>query len=78
MDVRELELETLIDEIRECEARLTDLRTEYRQRKTAGLRDAIATRNEADKAINEELKSLGYRGYSYRYNFPTSLWRDLG
>ena len=78
MDVRELELETLIDEIRECEARLNDLRKEYRERKTAGLRDAIATRNEADKAIQEELKSLGYRGYSYRYNLPTSLWRDIG
>ena len=78
MDVRELELETLIDEIRECEERLTDLRTEYRQRKTAGLRDAIATRNEADKAINEELKSLGYRSFGYRYSLPSSLWRDLG
>ena len=78
MDVQELELETLVDEIRECEARLNDLRKEYRERKTAGLRDAIATRNEADKAIYEELKSLGYRGYSYRYNLPSLNWRDIG
>jgi len=77
MDVRELELETLVDEIKECESRLSDLRKEYRERKTAGLRDAIATRNEADKAIYEELKSLGYRGYSYRYNLPSFNWRDL-
>ena len=78
MDVRELELETLVDEIRECEARLADLRTEYRQRKTAGLRDAISTRNEADKAIHEELKSLGYRGLGCRYAVSTPLWRDIG
>ena len=77
MDVRELELETLVDEIKECESRLSDLRKEYRERKTAGLRDAIATRNEADKAIQEELKSLGYRGYSYRYDLPSFNWRDL-
>jgi hypothetical protein len=69
-----LELETLLDEIRECENRLTDLRKEYRERKTAGLRDAITARNEADKAIQEELKSLGYRNYNYRYTFP---WRDI-
>ena len=73
-----LDMETLLDEIKECEQRLTDLRKEYRERKTAGLRDAIATRNEADKAIYEELKSLGYRGYSYRYNLPSLNWRDIG
>jgi uncharacterized protein with von Willebrand factor type A (vWA) domain len=69
-----LELETLLAEIKECEKRLEDLRKEYRERKTAGLRDAIAARNEADKAIQEELKSLGYRNYSYRYTLP---WRDI-
>ena len=72
-----LDIDTLLDEIKECEQRLTDLRKEYRERKTAGLRDAIATRNEADKAIQEELKSLGYRGYSYRYDLPAFNWRDL-
>ena len=53
-----LDMETLLDEIKECEQRLTDLRKEYRERKTAGLRDAIAARNEADKAVQEELKAL--------------------
>ena len=77
MDVRELELETLVDEIRECEARLNDLRKEYRERKTAGLRDAIAARNEADKVIQEELKALGGSSYRYRINSPSLLWRDL-
>ena len=73
-----LELEALTEEIKITEQKLSDLRKEYRERKTAGLRDAIATRNEADKAIYEELKSLGYRGYSYRYNLPSLNWRDIG
>ena len=77
MDDERLELDALLDEIKSTEKRLTDLRKEYRERKTAGLRDAIATRNEADKAIQEELKSLGYRGYSYRYDLPAFNWRDL-
>ena len=77
MDVRELELETLVDEIKECESRLNDLRKEYRERKTAGLRDAIAARNEADKVIQEELKALGGSSYRYRINSPSLLWRDL-
>ena len=72
-----LELDALVEEIKLTEQKLSDLRKEYRERKTAGLRDAIATRNEADKAIQEELKSLGYRGYSYRYDFPAFNWRDL-
>ena len=72
-----LDMETLLDEIKECEQRLTDLRKEYRERKTAGLRDAIAARNEADRAIQEELKALGNNGYRYRFNSPSLLWRDI-
>ena len=76
MDDERLELDALAEEIKTTEQKLSDLRKEYRERKTAGLRDAIATRNEADKAIQEELKSLGYRGYSYRYDLPAFNWRD--
>ena len=72
-----LDIDTLLDEIKECEQRLTDLRKEYRERKTAGLRDAIAARNEADKAVQEELKALGGAGYRYRINSPSLLWRDI-
>jgi hypothetical protein len=72
-----LDIDTLLDEIKECEQRLTDLRKEYRERKTAGLRDAIAARNEADKVIQEELKALGGSSYRYRINSPSLLWRDL-
>lgn len=71
MDVRELELETLVDEIKECESRLSDLRKEYRERKTAGVRAAIEARNEADKVLREELRAIGYRD-------PVDFWRGRG
>ena len=72
-----LELEALTEEIKITEQKLSDLRKEYRERKTAGLRDAIAARNEADKAVQEELKALGGAGYRYRINSPSLLWRDI-
>ena len=74
MDDERLELDALLDEIKVTEQRLTELRKEYRERRTSGLRDAIAARNEADRAIQDELKSLGYR---YRTSVPNLLWRDI-
>ena len=74
MDDERLELEALAEEIKLTESKLSDLRKEYRERKTAGLRDAIAARNEADKAIQEELKSLGYRRWP---STNSLLWRDI-
>jgi len=53
-------LNALIDEIKEKQSELNELRKEYREQKTAGLRSAIEQRNEADKLVREELKSLGY------------------
>jgi len=64
------DIETLAEEIRDTERKLSDLRKEYRERKTAGLRAAIEARNEADAMIREEMKSLGYR-----YN--TISWRNI-
>jgi hypothetical protein len=49
---------------------LAELRKEYRERKTAGLRAAIEARNEADKVLREELRVLGYRT-------PFTMWRDI-
>ena len=77
MDDESLELAALAEEIKTTEQKLSDLRKEYRARKTAGLRDAIAARNEADRAIQEELKALGNNGYRYRFNSPSLLWRDI-
>ena len=64
------DIETLAEEIRDTERKLSDLRKEYRERKTAGLRAAIEARNEADAMIREEMKALGYR-----YN--TISWRNI-
>ena len=77
MDDERLELDALAEEIKITEQILSDLRKEYRERKTAGLRDAIAARNEADKVLQEELKALGGYSYRYRINNPSLLWRDL-
>lgn len=69
----QIELESLMQEIKDTEQKLVDLRKEYRERRTAGLRAAIEARNEADAMIREEMKSLGYR-YT---NFPSISWRNI-
>jgi len=65
------DVETLAEEIKITEQKLSDLRKEYRERKTAGLRAAIEARNEAEAMIREEMKGLGYNG---RY----VAWRNVG
>ena len=68
----EIEVNELAEQIKESEQHLAELRKEYRERKTAGLRAAISARNEADKVLREELQALGYRGS------PFISWRDVG
>ena len=63
-----LELDALTEEIKLTEQKLSDLRKEYRERKTAGVRAAIEARNEADKVLREELRAIGYRD-------PLDFWR---
>ena len=65
-----LELESLAQEIKDTEQKLSNLRKEYRDQRTAGLRAALEARNEADAMIREEMKALGYR-----YNNFT--WRNI-
>ena len=60
------ELQELLDQIKEAEAHLAELRKEYRERRTAGLRAAIEARNEADAMIREEMKAMGYSGLTWR------------
>lgn len=67
----EIELNELAEQIKEAEMHLAELRKEFRERKTEGLRAAISARNEADKAIRQELQALGYRN-------PFISWRDVG
>ena len=66
----EIEINELAEQIKEAELHLAELRKEYRERKTAGLRAAISARNEADKVLREELQALGYRN-------PFIQWRDI-
>ena len=66
-----LELDALTEEIKLTEQKLSDLRKEYRERKTAGVRAAIEARNEADKVLREELRAIGYRD-------PIDFWRGRG
>ena len=60
------ELQELLDQIKEAEAHLRELRKEYREKRTAGLRAAIEARNEADAMIREEMKAMGYSGFTWR------------
>ena len=48
-------LETLAEEIKSAEQHLAELRKEYKELRTAGLRAAIDARNEADKVLREEM-----------------------
>ena len=57
----ENDIEALAEQIKDAEQHLAELRKEYRELRTAGLRAAIDARNEADKVLREELKALGYR-----------------
>jgi hypothetical protein len=71
------DIDALIEEIKITEQKLSDLRKEYRERKTAGLRAAIEARNEADALIREEMKSLGTAYQTSRTSFGIPLWRNI-
>ena len=66
------DLDSLLDEIKSTEKHLAELRKEYRERKTAGVRAAIEARNEADKVLREELKAIGM------HHAPLDFWRGRG
>lgn len=68
-----IELESLAQEIKDTEQKLMDLRKEYRERRTAGLRAAIEARNEADALIRDELKAIGYKLPMH----SSFVWRNL-
>tara|TARA_Y100001937_G_C7057432_1_gene302092 strand:+ start:603 stop:830 length:228 start_codon:yes stop_codon:yes gene_type:complete len=56
----DITLDEMGDMIREKEKELLDLKKQYRERRTEGLRVAIEQRREAEKLVREEMKSLGY------------------
>ena len=53
-------IEDLAEMIKEKEKELYEMKKEYRERRTEGLRSAIEQRKEAEKLVREEMKSLGY------------------
>ena len=68
------ELEGLLDQIKQAEEQLKELRKEYQDKRMSGLRAAIQARNEADKMIQEELRSIGYKQFN---PVPLGNWRNL-
>ena len=62
------DLDDLAQAIKDAEADLTAMRKEYREWRSAGLRAAIEALNEAEKAVREEAKALGYS--YHRINSP--------
>jgi len=64
-------IDDMAELIREKEKELLEMKKEYRERRTEGLRNAIEQRKEAEKLVRDEKKALGYSdGSSIRwYNF---------
>lgn len=54
------EMEMLAEEIKEMEKVLIEKKKEFREKRTASLRTALQAKQEAEKAVREELKALGY------------------
>ena len=65
------DIETLAEEIKATERKLSESVRNIVSEKTAGLRAAIEARKEADKMIREEMKGLGYQS-SY------ITWKSVG
>jgi len=55
------EIKELQDEIAALEEQLTALKTELRDKRFAGVREAMKARKEADQLLSEELRALGVR-----------------
>ena len=67
----ELTLEEMSDVIKEKEKEIYELKKEYRERRSEGLRSAIEQRKEAEKLVQEELRALGYK------EFPSFRWTNF-
>ncbi|MAJ43714.1 MAG: hypothetical protein CBC83_02255 [Flavobacteriales bacterium TMED123] len=58
------ELSAMEDEIKEMEEALQQAKAQYKEKKYSALRDAVKTRNEMDKVVQEELKKLGVSSWT--------------
>ncbi len=55
-------IDEMAEMIKEKEKELYEMKKEYRERRTEGLRSAIEQRKEAENLVRDELKALGYEG----------------
>ena len=70
------EMKDMQDEIRAMETELAEKKKALREAKYAGLRTAMQARKEADEAIKQELKDLGYQSTSFGIPLTTTnLWK---
>ena len=69
----DIKLDDMADKIREKEKELLEMKKEYRERRSEGLRSALEQRNEAEKLVREEMKALGY-GHRYSSDFPFKFY----
>tara|TARA_R100000664_G_C2742033_1_gene130335 strand:+ start:43 stop:246 length:204 start_codon:yes stop_codon:yes gene_type:complete len=61
-------IDDLAEMIKEKEKELYEMKKEYRERRSEGLRNAIEQRKEAEKLVRDEMKALGYdTTTTYRY-----------
>jgi len=70
------EMKDMQDEIRAMETEIAEKKKALREAKYAGLRTAMQARKEADEAIKQELKDLGYQSTSFGIPLTTTnLWK---
>ena len=65
------DFDALKETIAEREKELIQLKQEYREKQTAGLKAAMEARREADRMVQLELKNLGY---STKDNWTRFYW----
>ena len=53
-------IDEMAEIIKEKEKELYEMKKEYRERRTEGLRNAMEQRKEAEKLVRDEIKALGY------------------
>ena len=64
------------NQIESMEKELLEAKKAYREKRTAGLRDAMEAKKLADEAVKEEMKALGYRTSSSSFEWsPFTGWR---
>ena len=62
------DIDDMAELIREKEKELLEMKKEYRERSTEGLRHALEQKKEAEKLVRDEMKALGYDyGSTVRY-----------